>query len=92
MSGRTRAKTRTKSKARPKKSAATEGIDIGGGVKIFRLWPVRKGEISYAEKEYGVTKAELKRFVKRMDAQYIRDLKAGRIREYHGDIEAMLRD
>jgi hypothetical protein len=53
-----------------------------------RLWPVKKGEISYAEKAYGVTKAELKR----RDSQYQRDLKAGRVREYHGDIETMLRD
>jgi hypothetical protein len=39
-----------------------------------------------------VTKAELKRFEERMDAQTKKDIKAGRYREYHGDIEAMLKD
>jgi hypothetical protein len=51
-----------------KKSTADEAIDLGNGVKIFRLWPVKKGGTSYAEKEYGMTKAELKRFAKRMQA------------------------
>jgi len=85
-------KARRKFSDQLKKATSSDGIEIGQGVKIFRLYPVKKGEISYAEKEYGVTKTELKRFAKRMNAKNKKDIKAGNFREYHGDIEAMLKD
>ncbi len=46
----------------------------------------------YAKREYGVTEAELKAFVKRADAELKRDCKAGRITGYTGDIRAAIRD
>jgi acetyl-CoA acetyltransferase len=92
MTTLSRKKARHKSCDQLMKVASCDGIDIGHGVKIFRLYPVKKGEVSYAEKEYGVTKEELKRFVKRMNAQIKKNIKAGHFREYHGDIEAMLKD
>ncbi len=75
-----------------KKAAAGERFGIRYGKKVLELGPSPEEDTSYAEKEYGVTKAELKRFEERMDAQTKKDIKAGRYREYHGDIEAMLKD
>ena len=74
-------------------TAAGEKFGIRYGKKVIPIGPAEDEEgTSYAEKEYGVTKAELKRFVKRMNAQTKRDIKAGNFREYHGDIEAVLKD
>jgi antitoxin (DNA-binding transcriptional repressor) of toxin-antitoxin stability system len=75
-----------------KKAASGEEIGIRYGGKVFVLHPIEEEDTSYAEKEYGVTKAELKRFVKRMNAKTKKDIKAGKFREYRGDIEAMLKD
>jgi antitoxin (DNA-binding transcriptional repressor) of toxin-antitoxin stability system len=75
-----------------KKAASGEEIGIRYGGKVFVLHPIEEEDTSYAEKEYGVTKAELKRFAKRMNAQIKKDIKEGNFREYHGDIEAMLKD
>ena len=47
---------------------------------------------SYAEKEYGVTKAELKRFAKRLHARGVKNRREGKSRIYTGDIEAILKD
>ena len=75
-----------------KKAASGEDIGIRYCGKIFVLHPIEEENTSYAEKEYGVTKTELKRFAKRMNAKTKKDIKAGNFREYHGDIEAMLKD
>ena len=75
-----------------KKAAAGEDIGILFGDKVIALRPVEVESTDYAEKEYGVTKIELNRFVKRMNAKTKKDIKAGKFREYHGDIEAMLKD
>jgi hypothetical protein len=75
-----------------KKAAAGEEIGIRYGKKVIALRPVDDEDTSYAEKEYGVTKAELKRFAKGMNTQIKKDIKEGNFREYRGDIEAMLKD
>jgi antitoxin (DNA-binding transcriptional repressor) of toxin-antitoxin stability system len=85
-------KARSNFAALLKKAAAGEEIGIRYGKKVIALRPVDDEDTSYAEKEYGVTKAELKRFAKRMNAQIKKDIKEGNFREYHGDIEAMLKD
>jgi antitoxin (DNA-binding transcriptional repressor) of toxin-antitoxin stability system len=85
-------KARSNFAALLKKAAAGEEIGIRYGKKVIALRPVNDKDTSYAEKEYGVTKAELKRFAKRMNAQIKKDIKEGNFREYHGDIEAMLKD
>ncbi len=46
----------------------------------------------YAKREYGVTDAELKAFVKRVDAELKRDRRAGRVTRYKGDFRAAIRD
>jgi len=87
------AKARTTFTTLLKKAAAGERFGIRYGKKVVELGPRKNVEdTSYAEKEYGVTKVELNRFVKRMNAQTQRDIKAGKFREYHGDIEAVLKD
>jgi hypothetical protein len=75
-----------------KKAASGEEIGIRYGGKVYVLHPVEEADTTYAEKEYGVTKTELKRFAKRLHAKTQKDIKAGKFREYHGDIEAMLKD
>ena len=86
------AKARSNFTALLKKAAAGEVIGIRYGKKVLALCPIDNDDTSYAEKEYGVTKAELKRFAKRMNAKIKKDIKAGNYKEYHGDIEAMLKD
>jgi hypothetical protein len=73
---------------------AAEGQDIGilFGNKVIGLRAVEVESTDYAENEYGVTKAELERFAKRVNAKTKKQIKAGHFREYHGDIEAMLKD
>jgi hypothetical protein len=75
-----------------KKAAAGEDIGILFGDKVIALRPVEVESTDYAWTEYGVTKPAMKRFAKRMNAQIKKDIKAGNFREYHGDIEAMLKD
>ena len=75
-----------------KKAAAGEDIGILYGDQIIALRPVEVESTGYAEKEYGVTKEELKRFVKRISAQGKKDRREGKSRFYTGDIEAVLKD
>jgi GMP synthase-like glutamine amidotransferase len=75
-----------------KKAVAGEDIGILFGDHIVALRSVEVESTDYAKREYGVTKVELKRFAKRMNAQIKKDIKEGNFREYHGDIEAMLKD
>ena len=75
-----------------KKAAAGEDIGILFGDQVIALRPVEVESTDYAEKEYGVTKEELKQFVKRTDAKIKKNLKAGNYRVYNGDIEALLKD
>ncbi|MEI9998242.1 MAG: hypothetical protein WDO13_03265 [Verrucomicrobiota bacterium] len=87
------AKARSNFTALLKKAAAGERIGIRYGKKVLELGPrVDEDDTSYAEKEYGVTKAELKRFEERMNAKIKRDRKAGRYKVYTGDIEELLKD
>jgi antitoxin (DNA-binding transcriptional repressor) of toxin-antitoxin stability system len=84
------AKARSNFTALLKKAAAGERIGIHYGKKVVQLGPrVEEEDTSYAEKEYGVTKAELNRFAERMDAQIKEDRKAGRYKVYNGDIEEL---
>ena len=64
------------------------GIEINGHVISLRV----DDDEGYAFREYGVTPAELDAFAERMDAQIEADRKAGKYKEYKGDIEALLED
>lgn len=92
MTTLTSTKARSNFTALLKKAASGEEIGIRYGRKILVLHPLKEEDTSYAEKEYGVTKAELKRFTKRLHAQGERDRKAGKSRVYTGDIEALIKD
>ena len=69
--------------------AAMEGEDVGilCGNQVVALRPVHVYSEDYALQEYGVTKTELNRAVKRMDAELTVDKKQGRLRRYSGNIE-----
>ena len=77
-----------------KRAVAGEDIGILCGDKVVALRTVRvfSEDSDYAKREYGVTEAELKAFVKRVDAELKRDRRAGRITKYKGDFRAALRD
>lgn len=77
-----------------KKASAGEDIGILCGDKVIALRPVKvfSEDSDYAKREYGVTEAELKAFVKRANAENARDRRAGRLTRYRGDIRAALRD
>ena len=77
-----------------KRAVAGEDIGILCGDKVVALRTVRvfSEDSDYAKREYGVTDAELKAFVKRADAELKRDRRAGRVTKYKGDFRAAIRD
>lgn len=77
-----------------KRASAGEDIGILCGDKVIALRAVRvfAEDSDYAKREYGVTDAELKAFVKRADAELKQDRRAGRVTKYKGDIRAAIRD
>ena len=74
-----------------KKAAAGEDIGILFGDQVIALRPVQVESTDYAWTEYGLTKKEMARIAKNLHAKTKKDIKAGKFREYHGDIEAMLK-
>lgn len=70
-------------------AAAARGEDIGivSGADIIALRKVEVESTDYAQREYGLTKKELSRAAKRMDAELTADRKRGRMRRYSGNIE-----
>ena len=75
-----------------KRAAKGEDIGILHGDQVIALRPVTVHSDDYALREYGVTEAELDRFVKRTKRQLARDRKAGRMKPFTGDIEADIKD
>jgi len=67
-------------------AAAVRGEDIGivSGADIIALRKVEVESMDYAQREYGVTKKELIRAAKRMDAELTGDKKRGQLRRYRG--------
>ena len=76
-----------------KKASAGDDIGILCGDKVIALRPVRvvSTDSDYAKREYGITGAELKAFVKRADTEIKQDRRAGRITKYKGDLRAALK-
>jgi len=75
-----------------KKAASGEEIGVRYGGKVYVLHPIEEEDTSYAEKEYGVTKEELKRATDYLHAKGKKNRKAGNYKVYNGDIEALLKD
>jgi hypothetical protein len=48
-------------------------------------------DAEYTKREYEVTDAELKTFVKRTDAEFKQDQRAGQITKYKGDLRAAVK-
>lgn len=69
--------------------AAMRGEDVGilCGSQVVALRPVQVYSEDYALQEYGVTKQELTRAAKRLDAELTADKKRGRLRRYSGNLE-----
>lgn len=59
-----------------------EDVRILCGNRIVALWPVQVVSEDYALQEYGLTKKELARAAKRMDAEVARDKKRGRLAKH----------
>ena len=69
--------------------AAMKGEDVGilCGNRVVALRPVQVYSEDYALQEYGLTKKELNRAVKRMDAELATDKKQGRLCRYSGNLD-----
>lgn len=66
---------------------AGEDVGILCGSQVIALRPVRVVSEDYALQEYGLTKKQLHRAAKRMDAELAADQKHGRLRRYTGDLD-----
>ena len=73
-----------------KKAIAGENVGILCGNQVVALRPVEIESTDYATREYGVTEPELDRFVERAHEEIEKDRKAGKLREFTGDIEALV--
>ena len=73
--------------------AAMKGEDVGILCcnQVVALRPVTVYSEDYALQEYGLTKKELNRSAKRMDAELAADKKQGRLRRYSGNLAHDLR-
>ena len=71
-----------------RRAAKGEDIGIVHNGKIIALRPVTVHSEDYALQEYGVTEAELDRFVRRTKQRIVRHRKAGKMTIFSGDIEA----
>ncbi|MBA3854589.1 MAG: hypothetical protein C0503_09245 [Gemmatimonas sp.] len=68
--------------------AAKNGQEIGivYGADIFALRPVPVQATDYAQREYGVTTAQLESFAARTDAELAAERKAGRMAVFRGKL------
>ncbi len=72
---------------------ALKGDDIGIVVdgKIVALRPVTVESTDYAMREYGATAGDLTNLEKSVHGKIQKDRKAGRLHEFTGDIEALIK-
>lgn len=70
-----------------KRAANGEDIGILHGDTVIALRPVTVHSDDYALQEYGVSEAELDRFVRRTKQRIVRHRKAGKMTIFSGDIE-----
>ena len=72
---------------------ALKGDDIGIVVdgRIVALRPVAVESTDYGMREYGATSGDLTNFEKSVHGKIQKDRKAGRLREFTGDIEALVK-
>jgi len=75
-----------------KKARKGEDIGIIDGDTIIALRPVQVESSDYAAREYGVTAKELDNYVKRSQAEIKRERKAGKLKAYKGNLNALLGD
>ena len=71
-----------------RRAANGEDIGIVHNGKIIALRPVTVHSEDYALQEYGVTEAELDRFVRKTKQRIASHRKAGKMTIFSGDIEA----
>ena len=73
---------------------ALKGDDIGivVGGQIVALRPVEILSRDYAEREYGLTAAQMKIVAKKLHAKAKKARRAGKSKVFTGDIEALLKD
>ncbi len=74
-----------------KKAASGQDVGILFGDRVIALRPVEIESVDYAQKEYGLSKAEVKRSLKHLHVQGQKNRKTGKSRTFNGDIEAALK-
>jgi hypothetical protein len=75
-----------------KKASAGEDVGILFGDQVIALRPVEVESTDYAEREYGLSKDQLKRALNHLHVQGQKSRKTGKSRRFHGDIDAILKD
>jgi len=72
---------------------ALKGDDIGIVMdgRIVALRPVAVESTDYAQREYGLTPAEMETAERKLHGQIQKDRKAGRLHEFTGDVEALVK-
>lgn len=70
-----------------KQCAAGEDIGIIWQKKIIALRPLEEVPADYAQREYGVTGADLKAFAERTHQELGQQRKRGKLRKYSGNLE-----
>ena len=73
---------------------ALRGDDIGIIVRgqVVALRPIEVASCDYAEAEYGLTRAQMRHATRKIKAHAGRNVRAGKSKTFHGDIESLLRD
>jgi antitoxin (DNA-binding transcriptional repressor) of toxin-antitoxin stability system len=73
---------------------ALKGDDIGivVGGQVVALRPVEVLSRDYAEREYGLNRAQMKTVAKKLHAKAKKSRGAGKAKVFKGDIEALLKD
>lgn len=71
---------------------ALKGDDIGIVMdgRIVALRPVTVESTDYAQREYGLTPAEMETAEQKLHGQIQKDRKAGKLHEFTGDLEALV--
>jgi antitoxin (DNA-binding transcriptional repressor) of toxin-antitoxin stability system len=70
-----------------KQCAAGDDIGIIWQNKIVALRPVEVVSVDYAQREYGVSEADLKAFADRTDLELRLQRKQGKLRKFSGHLE-----
>jgi antitoxin (DNA-binding transcriptional repressor) of toxin-antitoxin stability system len=73
---------------------ALRGEDVGIVVRgqVVALRPMEVLSRDYAEREYGLTKAQMAGAARKLKTKAARNIRSGKSKTFHGDLESLLKD